>query len=414
MENSIDNNNIIFSNPKYSYDSETNTIKISYRADLTFLLDINDFIVLLNSNKKFICDESIYYPYYKANYKQITLIEYIYKYDYTSSEYIFLNNDKNNLCRSNVMIYHKYNNKIKEKYPECEYIQGHYNNYGIDAHMIKNPMWKIYENGKEIYLMYCEKDTIIKLCKESLEKIYNEETKNNTKITWYKCDNGYIAGKINCKQYYIHQIIMNCYGNGAGTSIISVDHIDRDPLNNTITNLRIATRKEQEQNSNGIAPNTKRVRQYNARPLPEGITQNMLKKYVVYYYNVYNKKNNKAREYFCVEGHPKLNKTWETTKSNKVSIHDKLQMANKVIEDLENDIFPKTYTEQRNLPKGVYLNNMRNSPHLCLDLRMDDETRINLKMKLPEEYDMEDQLEIFKKKIKFKYNINDFEYQYEN
>ena len=47
-------------------------------------------------------------------------------------------------------------------------------------------------------------------------------------------------------------------------------------------NLRIATRKEQEQNSKGIKEGTKRERKQSAKDLPEGITQEMMKKYVVY------------------------------------------------------------------------------------------------------------------------------------
>jgi hypothetical protein len=128
---------------------------------------------------------------------------------------------------------------------------------------------------------------------------------------------------------------MNCYGNGCGTSVISVDHIDRNKLNNSIENLRLATFIEQQQNTKGILPNTKRERQSNARKLPEGINQDMLKKYVVYYYNVYNKEKNKSREYFRVEGHPKLHKVWETTKSGKVSIFEKLETANKKVEELD-------------------------------------------------------------------------------
>ena len=133
---------------------------------------------------------------------------------------------------------------------------------------------------------------------------------------------------------------MNCYGNGQGTKNVSVDHIDRDPLNNRIENLRIATRTEQEQNSKGIAVGTKRARKHNAKPLPEGITQEMMRKYVGYYHEVVDKEQNKTREYFKVEKHPKLEKIWIGTKSNKISIFEKLRMVNKVVDDLDQDIFP--------------------------------------------------------------------------
>lgn len=180
--------------------------------------------------------------------------------------------------------------------------------------------------------MYCEKNTICKLCPISYEKILDYEKENNIKITWFKTTNGYIVGN---NKIFIHQIITSCYGNGKGTKYISVDHKDRDPLNNTWENLRIATREEQEQNSKGIMEGTKRERKYNAKDLPDGITQEMMKKYVVYYQEWLNKEHTKQREFFKVEKHPKLDKPWMTTKSNKVSIQEKLEQANEFVTNLE-------------------------------------------------------------------------------
>jgi hypothetical protein len=142
---------------------------------------------------------------------------------------------------------------------------------------------------------------------------------------------------------YIHQIITGCYGNGKGTKNIRVDHIDRDPLNNTIENLRIATRDEQEKNSKGIMEGTKRARKSSAKPLPEGITQDMLAKYVVYYDELVYPAKTTRRDYFKIEKHPKLAKIWFGTKSSRVSIQDKLAQANLVVENLEKNIYPEGF-----------------------------------------------------------------------
>ncbi len=199
---------------------------------------------------------------------------------------------------------------------------------------------------------------------------------------------------------YIHQIITGCHGNGQGTKNISVDHIDRDTLNNTFDNLRIATREIQEQNSKGIMAGTKRERNHNAKDLPEGIEQHMMKKYVIYYHEWLDKEHTKPREYFKIEKHPKLEKNWVGTKSGKVSIMEKLNQANKVIDDLEKDVYPDDNTVV--LPKYVSLVVAREKPHLVFEKRTQDK-RMGLKMVLPEEYDLQEQLIILNEKIKEKY-----------
>jgi hypothetical protein len=185
---------------------------------------------------------------------------------------------------------------IETNYNIISYNEGHYKTTGKDAYKYKNPYWIVKSNDKKlIILMYCEKNTYIQLCPISLEKIINYEKQNNCKITWFKASNGYICGN---NKLYIHQIITGCYGNGKGTSNISVDHIDRNPLNNVFNNLRISQFEEQHSNAKGILEGTKRARKHNAKPLPQGITQNMLKKYVVYYHEWTDKEHTKYREYF--------------------------------------------------------------------------------------------------------------------
>jgi hypothetical protein len=281
-----------------------------------------------------------------------------------------------------------------------DYEIGHIKTVGKDANIRKNPIWLIKEdNGKEYLLMYCEKDTFCKLCIKSYQNILDFEKEKNKgkKLTWFNTTNGYIC----CNQkLFIHQIIMNCYGNGKGTKNISVDHIDRNPLNNIYDNLRIATYEEQQQNTKGILDGTKRARKINAKPLPHGITQDMMRKYVVYYHEFLNKEKTREREFFKIEKHQKLEKIWIGIKSNKISIIEKLNQANTIVQDVEKDIYPKK--KEIILPKYVSLIISRQKPHLVFEKKIDIK-RLNLKMVLPKDYDLQEQLEKLNEKIKEKY-----------
>jgi hypothetical protein len=333
-------NNHEMTKPVYLFNAELNCGIIQYNSK-TYYLDIEDRDNIINYKKKFIFhDESDLYPCYLYNNGRINYLQFIFGFKDINVDFTFKNNNNLDLRKSNVLCYHHYNNTIISEYEVVEYIPGHYAKNGVDPYFMKNPIWKIKENDRIYILMYCEKNTICKLCEESYKIILKFENTENEKkkITWHKHSNGYILSSIN--SLFIHQIIMNCYGNGKGTKNVSVDHIDRNPLNNTMENLRIATRKEQEQNSKGIATGTKRARKHNAKPLPEGITQDMMEKYVNYYHENVGKEKNLTREFFKIEKHPKLNKIWIGTKSNKIPILEKLQMVNKVVKDLENDIYP--------------------------------------------------------------------------
>jgi len=390
--------------PKYKYNNVLNCIEISY-SDKIFIIDTDSLCLMLNFGRKFIfCNENEY-PYYSSNNKLFNLVEFLYKFSYTYTHYNFLNGNKFDLRKSNVQLFHNFNKHINENYNVLKYIQGHYNSTGIDAHIMKNPIWITNEEGKEIYIMYCEKSTLIKLCEKSYQNILDFEDKMKCKFTWYKGTNGYILSHLSSdrsKIFYIHQVITGCYGNGKGTSGISVDHIDQNPLNNTYENLRIATRKEQEQNSKGIKSGTKRERQRNAQALPEGITHDMLPKYIVYYKNWLNKERTKYREYFRIERHPILDeKCWETTKSDKISIQEKLQDAIRTIQNLDRGILPQR--EEPILPKYLYFTgNVDEKQYLAFERRIDNK-RLNLQMTLPKNYILEEQVKKMDEKIVKKY-----------
>lgn len=92
----------------------------------------------------------------------------------------------------------------------------------------------------------------------------------------------------------------------------------------------------------------KRERKRNAQALPPGLTHEMMNKYVVYYRETFEQNGKtKTREYFKVEGHPKLlkisAKPWISTKSGKVYLAEKLGDANQVVTDLENNIYPSSH-----------------------------------------------------------------------
>jgi hypothetical protein len=384
----------------YNFEPHLNCGIIRFN-DKQVLMDFSDLFSIINFEKNFIYydPEEKTYPYYLRHNQKISYLEHIFKYDSSNIEYVFKNNNSFDLRRENIIIYHNYHKQIFEKNEILEHTLGHYIEIGKDAYVIKNPMWKIKENLKEYWLMYCETNTIIKLCSESYQKIIDYESQNNDdkKITWFKLQNGYIMGSNNL---YIHQIITGCYGNGKGTKNISVDHIDQNPLNNTMANLRIATREEQEQNTKGIKEGTKRERKYNAKDLPEEITQAMMRKYVVYYKDYADKEKKRLREYFKIEKHPKLAKIWIGCKSSSISIQEKLAQANKIVDDLENDIYPEK--SDHNLPKYVSLVISRDKPHLVFE-KIHLDKKLNLKMVLPEEYDINEQIMLLKIKVREKY-----------
>jgi hypothetical protein len=117
----------------------------------------------------------------------------------------------------------------------------------------------------------------------------------------------------------------------------------------------------------------KRERKQTAQILPPGITHDMMKKYVVYYREMTYLKDGKQqpREYFKVEAHPKLNKPWISSKSVKISLIEKLNDANQVVDGLDAATVTAAATAEistiaerwvKRLPKYATLRIVRDTP----------------------------------------------------
>ena len=392
--------------PKYFKNNSIfeNSWNIEYSNGKIYIVDEHVFEKILNFNKKFIFNNDTEpYPSYGVNRKYITLVEFIFELNPELYSYTFKTSNIFDLRYKNIKnIVPKDFIELTKNYNVVEYLtDGVLVRRGKYAGEFKNPICKILNKyNKEEYLMLCNKNKLCKLCPISYQKILDFEKNNtdinNNKIIWSYHTNGYILGN---NSLFIHQVIMNYYWNGKGTKNKSVDHIDQDPLNNTYDNLRVVSQEIQQQNTKGIKEGTKRARKKTAKPLPDGITEDMVKKYV-YYSNEKYGKNNKLRTYFCV-CHPQLETT--SSKSEKVSIQEKLAQANKIVDDLENDIYP--IVEEKILPVGVSNKDYRGKPHLTFDRRAPDGTRQNIRMVLPQEYDLEEQINILREKIKIKYDL---------
>ena len=93
-----------------------------------------------------------------------------------------------------------------------------------------------------------------------------------------------------------------------------------------------------------------------------------------------------------------------TSKSEKVSLIQKLEAANKVVGDLDKGIFPEDTAPAAVLPKYLSLVVVREKPHLVYERRRPDTSvREGLRMVLPENYTIEDEIVKMKEKVEAKY-----------
>lgn len=138
-----------------------------------------------------------------------------------------------------------------------------------------------------------------------------------------------------------------------------------------------------------------RKRKNPAIPLPCGITQNMLPKYVTYNRELSNKEKGSFREYFRLEGHPKLTKRYvSSTKSNKVSIQDKLAEIKKKLSNLEAHGVAETYF----IPKQYSIQKSRGAPTLVYE-KLIGRKHVKMRMKLDSTKSVEDEVKRLKRRL---------------
>ena len=230
-------------------------------------------------------------------------------------------------------------------------------------------------------------------------------------MTWYRTQNGYISCHNN--NVFIHQVIMDTWGQGnytANTNVVA--HLDRNPLNNRYDNLHISTLQEHQKYNTAFSGETKRERRNDAKELPPGLTQDMMKRYVAYNHEWLDKEHTRSREYFKVD-HPKLEKPWVSSKSEKVPLLQKLESANKVVSDLEKGIFPDATAgaaaaagPETALPKYISIVVKREKPHLVYERkRPEDGVREEMRMVLPANYILKDEIVKLKQKVEAKYGV---------
>lgn len=96
----------------------------------------------------------------------------------------------------------------------------------------------------------------------------------------------------------------------------------------------------------------KRERKHNAIKLPTTLADFNLPKYINYYKECYNNERKLYREYFKIEKHPyqQQNKTYISSKSNKISIIEKLNQITKILDELNTSVI-KNNTDDSNIVK---------------------------------------------------------------
>lgn len=89
---------------------------------------------------------------------------------------------------------------------------------------------------------------VIALTKGAFTKVSDEDYERLNKHLWCLHNNGRVSRGVGKKTIYMHHEILP----RPADKSLEVDHIDNDPLNNTRSNLRLVTHRENMMNSKSV------------------------------------------------------------------------------------------------------------------------------------------------------------------
>jgi hypothetical protein len=279
---------------------------------------------------------------------------------------------------------------------------------GACAREQRNMYWKVEDENKDTYyLMHIKDELFTKISKRDINKVL---LFNDKRPTWRLFQNGYVCCTVNIeskqKVYYLHQYIMDVHTEDLTDFEKTVDHINRDKLDNRRDNLRFANMSVQNTNRD------KAARRCDAKTeLPDWLEE--LPKYVQFRQEIYDKTNNSMREFFVIS-HPALDKIWESSKSMNIHLKDKFKATKLKLELLNNNITEQNYNKLSgindilDLPIGIRIIDKNNKYQFVLDYRKGP-NRYNLK-KVISSHDIQNELKQFIDEINTKYPELNYQY----